>query len=162
MVLAALLGLVLAFAGLAAVSRAVNSNGHTPAPASATSSASSSGASASPSPTVSGVVAPEDQADDVTIQSVSGAFVDAWLQRDRTRRKAQLAATATPDLAAGLIKTETQNIPRTAKDGDGTLESRAEGVAIVVQALTDGTVLRITLTQTSTGWLVSAVDLAEV
>lgn len=157
-VLAAVLGVVLAFAGIAAVSRAVSSPAGSPAqqPAPATSS------SAPPSPTPT-LVAPQDQVDELTIQNVAGAFTDAWLQRNRGKRKAQLGATATAELAAALMKTADQNIPRTRKEGPATIDSRVDGLAIVLQGLGDASVLRITVAQTGAAgtWLVSDVDLGE-
>lgn len=161
LVLTGVLGVVLAFAGIAAVSCAVS----TPAgPATAqqqTSPATPSSVSA-PSLTPS-LVAPQDQAEEVTIQNIASSFTDAWLQRDRTKRKAQLGATATAELAAALMKTDDQNIPRTSKEGSATIDSRADGVAIALQGLADTTVLRITMVKAgATGtWVVSDVDLGE-
>ena len=99
----------------------------------------------------------------MTIQNVASSFTDAWLQRDRTKRQAQLEATATAELAAALMKTDDQNIPRTSKEGSATIDSHADGVAIALQSLADTTVLRITVVKTGTAgtWLVSDVDLGE-
>jgi len=161
LVFAAVLGVVLTFAGIAAVSRAVSTSAGPPTTQQQTVPATPSSASA-PSPTPS-LVAPQDQAEEVTIQNVASSFTDAWLQRDRTKRKAQLEATATAELAAALMKTDDQNLPRTTKEGTATIDARVEGVAIALQCLADTTVLRITLVKTGTAgtWLVSDVDLGE-
>lgn len=157
LVLASMLGVVLAFAGIAAVSRAVSAPTG-PVQQQATPVTSS----ASPSPTPS-LVAPQDQAEEVTIQNLAGSFTDAWLQRDQTKRKAQLSATATAELTAALMKTDDQNIPRTSKEGTASLESRADGVAITLQSLADTTVLRITMVKAGAAdtWVVNDVDLGE-
>lgn len=99
----------------------------------------------------------------MTIQNVASSFTHAWLQRDRAKRKAQLSATATAELTAALMKTDEQNIPRTTTEGSATIDSRADGVAIVLQGLADTTVLRITVVKTGEdgSWLVSDVDLGE-
>lgn len=159
-VLAAVLGVVLTFAGIAAVSRAV-SRPVGPAPAQQPTAAVTPSVSA-PSPTPS-LVAPQDQAEEVTIQNVASSFADAWLQRNRAKRQAQLSATATTELTAALMKTDDQNIPRTSKEGAATIDSRADGVAITLQDLADATVLRITVVKSSHdgSWLVSDVDLGE-
>lgn len=158
-VLAAVVGVVLAFAGIAAVSRAVSASGGSPVPQLPAPAAASS-APASPTPTL---VAPQDQVDELTIHNITGSFTDAWLQRNRAKRKAQLGATATAELAAALMKTSDQNIPRTTKEGAATIDSRVDGLAIVLQELGDHTVLRVTVAQsgTSGSWLVSDVDLGE-
>lgn len=158
LVLAAVLGLLLTFAGIAAVSRAISR----PAGQATAQQQSSAPTVATLSPTPS-VVAPQDQAEEVTIQNVAGSFADAWLQRDRAKRKAQLSATATAELTAALMKTDDQNIPRTSKEGSATIDSRVDGVAIALQGLVDTTVLRITVVSTGTAgtWLVSDVDLGE-
>lgn len=159
-VLAAALGVVLTFAGIAAVSRAVSAP---PGPATAQQpTAAGTPSLTAPSPTPS-LVAPQDQAEEVTIQNVANSFSDAWLQRDRAKRKAQLSATATAELTAALMKTDDQNIPRTSKDGSPAIDSRADGVAIALQGLADTTVLRITVVKTGEDatWLVSDVDLGE-
>ena len=160
LVLAAVLGVVVAFAGIAAVSRAISRQA-SPATAQPSASATSSDtASSSPTPSL---VAPQDQAEEVTIQSVASSFTDAWLQRDRAKRKAQLSATATAELTAALMKTDDQNIPRTTTQGPATIDSHTDGVAIALQGLADSTVLRITVVKSGpTGeWLVSDVDLGE-
>lgn len=158
LVLAAVLGVVVAFAGIAAVSRAISR----PAGQATTQQQSSAPTAATLSPTPS-VVAPQDQAEEITIQNVASSFTDAWLQRDPAKRKAQLSATATAELTAALMKTDDQNIPRTGKEGSATIDSRAEGVAIAQQGLADTTLLRITVVKSSHdgSWLVSDVDLGE-
>lgn len=155
--LAALLGLVVAFAGMAAVSRAMTP--HTPSdePSPAVSaSVTPSAASVTPSPPIT---APQDQVDELQIEATATRFVDAWLQRDRAKRKSQLESSATKELTAALMKTDDQNIPRTTREGSATIDSRADGVAIVLQSLADASVLRITLVQNdSARWLVTSVD----
>lgn len=158
-VLAAVLGVVVTFTGIAAVSRAVSAPAGPTTAQQATAAATPSVPAPSPTPSL---VAPQDQAEEVTIQNVASSFADAWLQRDRTKRQAQLSATATADLTAALMKTDDQNIPRTTKEGSATIDSHADGVAIALQSLADTTVLRITVVKSGAGtWLVSDVDLGE-
>lgn len=159
-VLAAVLGVLLTFVSIAAVSRAMS----TPTGPTSTQQQQpvtpSSASTPSPTPTL---VAPQEQAEEVTIQNVASSFTDAWLQRDRAKRKAELSATATAELTAALMKTDDQNIPRTTPQGPATIVSHTEGVAIALQGLADTTVLRITVVKTSGdgSWLVSDVDLGE-
>ena len=161
--LAAVLGVVLAFGGVAVVSRAI-SRPAAPVPQPVTSTVSPPAATptiagtAGPSPTVTAV---GNQVDDAVITGVAGRFVDAWLQRDRAKRKTQLAQTANGELALALMRTDAQNIPRIKKNGAAVIDSRAEGVAIVLQPMTDPTVLRITVVMQpgSPAWLASNVDL---
>lgn len=159
-VLAVVFGVVLAFAGIAAVSRAVS---RPVGPATAQQPTAAATPSLSPPNPTPSVVAPQDQADEVTILNVASSFADAWLQRDRAKRQAQLSATATAELTAALMKTDDQNIPRTSKEGSATMDSRADGVAIALQGLADTTVLRITAVKSGDAgtWLVSDVDLGE-
>lgn len=159
-VLAAVLGVVLTFVGIAAVSRAVSASAGPTTAQPPTAAATPSVPAPSPTPSL---VAPQDQAEEVTIQNVASSFTDAWLQRDRTKRQAQLSATATADLTAALMKTDDQNIPRTSKEGTATIDSHADGVAIALQSLADTTVLRITMVKSGAAstWLVSDVDLGE-
>lgn len=158
-VLAGVLSLVLAFAGIAAVSRAVS-----PAPAASTSgqtppAVASPTTAPTPTPTIT---SPQGQVDAAAIQGVTTRFVDAWLQRDRAKRKTQLTATATKDLAAALMKTADQNIPRTKRAGTApVIESRTDGVAIVLQQLADSTTLKLTVTNGADGtWRVTSIDMA--
>lgn len=160
--MAAVLGVALAFGGLAAVSRAMSRPAVPASPsAAATSSVSTPAATASTSTPASTVTASQSQADDAVLAGLAGRFVDAWLQRDRAKRKAQLAQTAEGDLAAALMQTEVQNIPRIKKNGAATIDSRADGVVIVMQPMTGATVLRITVVSQpgSAAWLVSDVDM---
>lgn len=161
LVVAAVLGVVVTFAGIAAVSRAVNAPAG-PATVEQRTAWSTPSSASAPSRTPS-LVAPQDQAEEVTIRSVAGSFADGWLERDRAKRKAQLSATATAELTAALMKTDDQNIPRTSKAGSVTIDSRADGVAIALLSLADTTVLRITVVKSGAvgTWLVSDVDLGE-
>ena len=160
--LAAVMGVVLAFGGLAVVSRAMSQ----PAPV-APRASSTVRPPAAPSIIASTVAArptvtaTQERVDDAVITGVAGRFVDAWLQRDRAKRKAQLAQTASAELAAALMRTDAQNIPRITKHGAAVIDSRAEGVAIVVQPMTGSTVLHLTVVMQSgsRAWLVSNVDM---
>lgn len=156
----------LSFAGLAVVSRAMSQPAvPTPGPPTKASTVSSP---AGPAPTNVGtptakptVSATQPPANDAVITSVAGRFVDAWLQRDRAKRKTQLAQTAVTELAAALMRTDPQNIPRLRKHGVPTIDSRAEGVAVVLQPMTGSVVLRITVVAQpgTVMWLVSDVDM---
>lgn len=160
LVLAAVLGVVVAFAGIAAVSRAMS---RPAAPSTAPGQAPSTAPAAPTLSPSSSLVAPQDQAEEVTILNVASGFADAWLLRDPAKRKARLSATATAELTAALMKTDDQNIPRTNREGSPTIDSHADGVAIALQGLADFTVLRITVVKTGEdgSWLVSDVDLGE-
>lgn len=162
LVLAGGLGLVLAFAGIAAVSRALSPAPAASLPASTSTTppvAASPAATPTPTPTIT---SPQGQADAAAIQSVATRFTDGWLQRNRAKRKAQLAATATKDLAAALMRTADQNIPRTKRAGTApVIESQTDGAAIVLQQLADSTTLKLTVTNGADGtWRVTSIDMA--
>lgn len=88
-------------------------------------------------------------------------FVAAWLEAAPVPRKRELAQTCTSGLAEELMLTSAANIPKARAKGEPRLEDASPYSAQFVQALTDGTRIRIYLVadpQSRSGWLATAVE----
>ena len=167
MVLAAVLAAGLTFGGLVLMTRSAAAPvNHTPEPSVSGAPQSSpppptggpASTPASPGPT-SAQPSSTPANDAVVIVQTAAKFVDAWLQRDRAKRRSGLTATATPELVKALMLTDDANIPRTRRQGGPSIDTQLSDTVLVLQRLVDKTELKVTLTSASGTWLVTAIDM---